>query len=114
MTRSVWKGPFVDGYLLKRRRPCATVAAPMKSSRSGAVVRQFCRNLSALTFGVHNGQKHIPVSVTEDMVAINSANLRPRALLRPCRGQEGEKEVIMENHRHNGNCPTMKPRRSVA
>ena len=47
MARSVWKGPFVDGYLLKKAdRPAARPAAT-KSSRSGAAARRSCRSSSA-------------------------------------------------------------------
>ena len=67
MTRSVSKGPFVDGYLLKKAE---TVRASGRNeiiriwSRRSTILPQFV----GLTFGVHNGQKHIPVNVTEDMI----------------------------------------------
>lgn len=67
MSRSVWKGPFVDGYLLAK----ATVAREkgrkevIKTwSRRSTIVPQFV----GLTFGVHNGRKHVPVSINEDMI----------------------------------------------
>ena len=66
MTRSVWKGPFVDGYLLKkaeRSRASARKEIIKIWSRRSTILPQFV----GLTFGVHNGQKHIPVLVTEDM-----------------------------------------------
>ena len=67
MARSVKKGPFVDGYLLKKAE--ATRGSGRKEvikmwSRRSTVLPQFV----GLTFGVHNGKKHIPVLVTEDMV----------------------------------------------
>ena len=67
MARSIWKGPFVDGFLLKK---VEKVRASGRSeiiriwSRRSTILPQFV----GLTFGVHNGQKHIPVSVNEDMV----------------------------------------------
>lgn len=67
MSRSVWKGPFVDGYLLKK-------ADEARASGSNAVIKIWSRRSTilpqfvGLTFGVHNGQKHVPVLVTEDMV----------------------------------------------
>ena len=69
MTRSVWKGPFVDGYLLKKAD--AALSSGRKDviktwSRRSTIMPQFV----GLTFGVHNGQKHIPVSVSEDMVGM--------------------------------------------
>ena len=67
MTRSVWKGPFVDGYLLKK-------AEAARSSSRNEVIKIWSRRSTmlpqfvGLTFGVHNGHKFIPVLVTEDMV----------------------------------------------
>ena len=67
MSRSVWKGPFVDGYLLKKAE---TVRASGRNdviktwSRRSTVLPQFV----GLTFGVHNGTKFIPVLVTENMI----------------------------------------------
>ncbi|MEZ5777757.1 MAG: 30S ribosomal protein S19 [Paracoccaceae bacterium] len=67
MARSVWKGPFVDSFLLKKAEK---VQASGKSevikiwSRRSTILPQFV----GLTFGVYNGQKHIPVNVTEEMI----------------------------------------------
>ena len=76
MARSVWKGPFVDGYLLKK----ADVAQGsgrkdvIKTwSRRSTIVPQFV----GLVFGVHNGQKHVPVSVNEDMVGHKLGEFAP-------------------------------------
>ena len=76
MSRSVWKGPFVDGYLLKKAD--ATQASGRKDiirtwSRRSTILPQFV----GLTFGVHNGQKHIPVLVTEDMVGHKFGEFSP-------------------------------------
>ncbi len=67
MTRSVWKGPFVDSYVLKKAEKAH--ASGRKEvikiwSRRSTILPQFV----GLTFGVYNGQKHIPVLVTEDMI----------------------------------------------
>jgi small subunit ribosomal protein S19 len=67
VARSVWKGPFVAGYLLKK-------AEKAKSSGRKEVIRTWSRastilpQFVGLTFGVHNGHKFIPVLVTENMV----------------------------------------------
>lgn len=76
MTRSVWKGPFVDGYLLKKAE--ATAQSGRKEviktwSRRSTILPQFV----GLTFGVHNGQKHIPVLVNEDMVGHKLGEFAP-------------------------------------
>ena len=67
MARSVWKGPFVDGYLLKKAEASRTSGRKevIKTwSRRSTILPQFV----GLTFGVHNGRKHIPVLISEDMV----------------------------------------------
>ena len=76
MTRSVWKGPFVDGYLLKKAE--AQQGSGRKDviktwSRRSTIMPQFV----GLTFGVHNGQKHIPVLVSEDMVGHKLGEFAP-------------------------------------
>ena len=76
MTRSVWKGPFVDGYLLKKAE--ATAASGRKEvitiwSRRSTILPQCV----GLTFGVHNGHKHIPVFVNEDMVGHKFGEFAP-------------------------------------
>ena len=76
MTRSVWKGPFVDGYLLKK-------AEALHGSGRKDVIKTWSRRSTimpqvvGLTFGVHNGQKHVPVSVSEDMVGMKFGESAP-------------------------------------
>ena len=89
MSRSVWKGPFVDGYLLKK----ADVA---RASRSNAVIKIWSRRSTilpqfvGLTFGVHNGHKHVPVLVTEDMVGHKFGEFAPT---RTYYGHAGDKRA---------------------
>jgi small subunit ribosomal protein S19 len=76
MTRSVWKGPFVDGYLLKKAD--AAQASGRKDaiktwSRRSTIMPQFV----GLTFAVHNGSKHVPVLVSEDMVGHKFGEFAP-------------------------------------
>lgn len=76
MARSVWKGPFVDGYLLKKSD--ATRASGRNEviktwSRRSTILPQFV----GLTFGVHNGQKFVPVLVTENMVGHKLGEFAP-------------------------------------
>ena len=67
MARSVWKGPFVDGYLLKKIQI-------MVESGQKRIIKTWSRrstilpNFVGFTFAVHNGRKFIPVLVTEEMV----------------------------------------------
>ena len=77
MTRSIWKGPFVDGYLLKKQMSRVDPVAPT-SSRSGAVARRFAAlQFVGLTFGVYNGHKHIPVLVSEEMIGHKFGEFAP-------------------------------------
>ena len=67
MTRSVWIGPVVDGYLLKKAEKArATTRNEVIKiwSRRSTMLPQFV----GLTFGVFNGHKFITVLVTVDMV----------------------------------------------
>ncbi len=76
MPRSIWKGPFVDGYLLKKAE---TIRASGRNnviktwSRRSTVLPQFV----GLTFGVYNGHKFIPVLVTEDMIGHKLGEFSP-------------------------------------
>ncbi|WP_421792070.1 30S ribosomal protein S19 [Hyphobacterium sp.] len=76
MPRSVWKGPFVDGYLLKKAEASHAEGRkkPIKTwSRRSTIMPQFV----GLTFQVHNGNKFIPVLVTEDMVGHKLGEFAP-------------------------------------
>ncbi|MGB8601636.1 MAG: 30S ribosomal protein S19 [Rhizomicrobium sp.] len=76
MARSVWKGPFVDGDLLKKAETARSSGRKdvIKTwSRRSTVLPQFV----GLTFGVYNGKKHIPVLVTEDMVGHKLGEFSP-------------------------------------
>ena len=76
MTRSVWKGPFVDGYLLKKADDVHVSGRKdvIKTwSRRSTIMPQFV----GLTFGVYNGMKHIPVLVSEDMVGHKFGEFSP-------------------------------------
>lgn len=76
MARSVWKGPFVELSLLRKAEAAqdAGTRAPIKTwSRRSTVLPQFV----GLTFSVYNGQKFIPVSVSEDMVGHKLGEFAP-------------------------------------
>lgn len=67
MGRSVKKGPFVDGHLMKK-------VMDAKETGSRKVIKTWSRRsdilpeMVGLTFAVHNGRKFIPVFVSENMV----------------------------------------------
>lgn len=76
MARSVHKGPYVDGYLL-------TKAEKARSSGRNEIVKTWSRRSTILpqflgvTFGVYNGQKFIPVLVTEQMIGHKLGEFAP-------------------------------------
>jgi len=76
VARSVWKGPFVDGYLLKK-------ADKARQGRSSDIIRIWSRRSTilpqfvGLTFGVYNGHKFIPVLVNEEMVGHKFGEFSP-------------------------------------
>ncbi|MCF8494025.1 MAG: 30S ribosomal protein S19 [Rickettsiaceae bacterium] len=67
MARSVWKGPFVDGHLLKK-------VQKLIEGSNKEIIKTWSRRSTILpmfvgfTFAVHNGNKFIPVTATEEMV----------------------------------------------
>ncbi|MEM6973359.1 MAG: 30S ribosomal protein S19 [Pseudomonadota bacterium] len=76
MPRSVWKGPFVDSYVLKKAqksRDSGRNDVIKIWSRRSTILPQFV----GLTFGVHNGKKHVPVSVSEDMIGHKFGEFSP-------------------------------------
>ena len=67
MARSIWKRPFVDGYLLKQVQELnksGSRQAIRTWSRRSTIIPQFV----GINFAVHNGRKFIPVFITEEMV----------------------------------------------
>jgi small subunit ribosomal protein S19 len=89
MARSIKKGPFVDGHLLKKveTAQAAKDKRPIKTwSRRSTVLPDFV----GLTIAVHNGKQHIPVYVTENMVG---HKLGEFALTRTFKGHSADKKV---------------------
>jgi len=76
MTRSIWKGPFVEPALIKKAQAASNSGKKevIKTwSRKSTILPQFV----GLTFGVHNGRKFIPVPVNENMVGHKLGEFSP-------------------------------------
>ena len=89
MARSIWKGPFVELSLLKKAEGAQEKGgrAPIKTwSRRSTILPQFV----GLVFGVYNGQKHVPVSVNEEMVGHKFGEFSPT---RTFHGHSGDKKA---------------------
>jgi small subunit ribosomal protein S19 len=76
MGRSLKKGPFIDGYLLKK-------VEVLNESNKKVVVKTWSRRSTIFpqfighTFAVYDGRKHVPVYVTEDMVGHKLGEFAP-------------------------------------
>ena len=76
MARSVWKGPFVEGSLIKK-------AEKARGSVRSDVIKTWSRRSTIIpdmvghTFAVHDGRKHVPVYVTESMVGHKLGEFSP-------------------------------------
>ena len=87
MGRSVKKGPYVQPVLLKR-------VQEMNASGEKRVLKTWSRSSTIFpyfvghTFAVHDGRKHVPVYVTEDMVGHKLGEFAPT---RTYRGHAGSK-----------------------
>ena len=87
MGRSVKKGPYVQPKLFKRVEEMNKTGEKivLKTwSRSSPIFPQFVGH----TFAVHDGRKHVPVYVTEDMVGHKLGEFAPT---RTFRGHSGSK-----------------------
>ena len=87
MSRSVKKGPYVEAKLLNKIQ--AMNAANEKKviktwSRASTIFPEFVGH----TIAVHDGRKHVPVYVTEDMVGHKLGEFAPTRTFRGHRGSE--------------------------
>tara|TARA_Y100000590_G_scaffold5509_1_gene7358 strand:+ start:175 stop:474 length:300 start_codon:yes stop_codon:yes gene_type:complete len=76
MTRSVWKGPFVEESLIKKvdKQKNETNKRPIKTwSRKSTIIPEFV----GVSFLIHNGKKFIPITVSEDMVGHKFGEFAP-------------------------------------
>ncbi|AMP20325.1 30S ribosomal protein S19 [endosymbiont 'TC1' of Trimyema compressum] len=87
MSRSIKKGPYCEPKLLKK-------VEAMNETDEKRVIKTWSRRstifpeMVGYTFNVHNGRKHIPVYVSEDMVGHKLGEFAPT---RTYRGHAGNK-----------------------
>jgi small subunit ribosomal protein S19 len=89
MSRSLKKGPFVDGHLLKKVETAQSTKdkRPIKTwSRRSTIVPEFI----GLTIAVHNGKQHVPVYIGEQMVG---HKLGEFALTRTFKGHAADRKT---------------------
>ena len=76
MSRSVWKGPFVDPSLLKKveKLKNSPNAAPIKTwARRCTIIPEFVGH----SFLIHNGKKFIPIKISDEMVGHKLGEFAP-------------------------------------
>ncbi len=89
MSRSVKKGPFIEASLLKKVRA-------MNEKNEKKVIKTWSRSSTIFpdfvghTVAVHDGRKHVPVYITEEMVGMKLGEFAPT---RTFRGHAGEKST---------------------
>lgn len=87
MSRSIKKGPFVAPELFKARGKSSTrpvIRRSSRRSRSSTIFPSFVGH----TIAVHDGRRHVPVYITEDMVGHKLGEFAPT---RTFRGHSGSK-----------------------
>jgi small subunit ribosomal protein S19 len=81
MTRSLKKGPYIDAKLLKKVRR-------MKETGDEQVIRTWARastispEMIGLTIAVHDGRRHVPIYITENMVGHKLGEFAPTRTFR--------------------------------
>ena len=92
MSRSTKKGPAIDAKLLKR-------VEMLNRSGQKAIIKTWSRSstilpqMVGLTIGVHDGRRHVPIYITEDMVG---HKLGEFASTRTFRGHSSKVEKITQ------------------
>ncbi|MCP3850314.1 MAG: 30S ribosomal protein S19 [Gammaproteobacteria bacterium] len=89
MPRSIKKGPFIDGHLMKKVLKAVETndRKPVKTwSRRSMVMPE----MVGLTIAVHNGRQHVPVLINENMVGHKLGEMVPT---RTYRGHVADKKV---------------------
>lgn len=82
MGRSLKKGPFVDQKLLKKIEKCTRYAGEKKPIKTWSRRSTVTPDFVGLTFLVHNGNKFIPVFITENMVGHKLGEFAPTRFFR--------------------------------
>lgn len=94
MSRSLKKGPFVDSKLLK-------VVEEMNKTNAKKVVKTWSRastifpQMVGHTIAVHDGRKHVPIYISEDMVGHKLGEFAPTRTFRG-HGHHSEKSTALK------------------
>lgn len=95
MARSVKKGPFVDGHLLRKVRS-------ISASGSRTVIKTWSRRSTIVpemvghTIAVHNGKKFIPIYISENMVSHKLGEFAPSRIFKGHTTKVAEKATAVK------------------
>lgn len=88
MARSLKKGPFIDGHLLKKI-DAANASGERRVIKTWSRRSTIVPEMVGHTFGVYNGRQHVPVFVQENMVGHKLGEFSPT---RTFRGHGGNRK----------------------
>jgi small subunit ribosomal protein S19 len=91
MPRSVKKGPFIDLSLAKALKRIQEGGKKPPAIKTWSRRSTISPDMVGLTFGVHNGKRHIPVFVTENMVGHKLGEFSPTRVFKGPPGTKAEK-----------------------
>ena len=92
MPRSLKKGPFIEEKLMKKVKTA-------QKTKQGGIIKTWSRasmvapEMVGLTIAVHNGRKHVPIFVTENMVGHKLGEFAPTRYFRGHAGSEKKSGV---------------------
>ena len=95
MSRSIKKGPAVDAKLLKK-------VEELRRTKQKAIIKTWARastivpDMVGLTIGVHDGRRHVPIFITENMVGHKLGEFAPT---RTYRGHSSRAETVQARRR---------------
>ena len=109
MSRTVWKGPFVDPSLIKKVEKLKTQSNPIPIktwSRRSTIIPEFVGN----SFLIYNGKKFIPIKISEEMVGHKLGEFAPT---RQFSGHTpADKKAAQVAHETKSSTPT-KPKKTL-
>ncbi len=82
MGRSLKKGPYVDEKLLKKIKEASRLGGEKKPIKTWSRRSTITPDFVGITFLIHNGNKFIPVFITENMVGHKLGEFSPTRIFR--------------------------------
>ena len=93
MARSVKKGPFIDRFLEQAVERIRQGGARPPAIKTWSRRSTITPDMVGMTFAVHNGKRHIPVYVTENMVGHKLGEFSPTRTFKGHSGTKAEKSA---------------------